>query len=136
MVRHGDHRSSRRSRRMRVVGGVVTFLAAGRRRRTVLSFLQKLPKVLDRLVQRPELRQQREVQLSETEHFPSQDGQLRVEGCELPSRWRGFSTELRRLRASLRLTGGSCWRWWRFAIVPRFVQIKSAQAPRQRRQPL
>ena len=50
------------------VGCVVALLAARRRRgRSVLLLLQQLTELLDRLVQRPELREQRQVQLAQSE---------------------------------------------------------------------
>ena len=57
MMMQRGRRPSRRWRRMRPVGCVVSLLAAGRRRRrSVLLLLQQLPKLLDRLVQGPQLR--------------------------------------------------------------------------------
>lgn len=59
MMMQRRRRPPRRRRRMRSVGRVVSLLAAGRRRgRPVLLLLQQLPKLLDRFVQRPQLRQQ------------------------------------------------------------------------------
>lgn len=60
-------RPSRRWWRMSPVGGVVPFFAAGRRRwRSIFLFLQKLSEFLDRFVQGPQLREQRQIQLSKS----------------------------------------------------------------------
>lgn len=50
----------------------------------------KLAEFLDRLVQRPQLWQQRKVQFSQTVHFLPKDGQLCIQGGHLPrrDRWR------------------------------------------------
>lgn len=68
---------------MRSVGRVVSFFAAGRRRRcSVLLFLQQLPELLNRLVQGPQLGQKREVELPQTElHKSESNYDLHVYRC-------------------------------------------------------
>lgn len=77
------------------VGRIVLFLVrrdgvgvrVGRRwrgwRESVL-LLQHRPKLLDGLVQGPQLRQQRQIQLSQAVHFSPEDGQLGVQCGGLP----------------------------------------------------
>lgn len=126
-------RSPRRWRRMSPVRGVVPFLATGRRRwRPVLLFLQQLPKLLNGLVQGPELREQREVQLSKTKHFSPQYSQLSIQSSELSGRWRWPGRRLdRTFTASLTFAGGSSGRRrWLATLASSTAQIESTEAPR------
>lgn len=89
MMMQRGRRPSRRWRRMRSVGCIISFFAAGRwRGRSVLLLLQQLSKLLDRLVQGPQLREQREVELPQPKHFSPEHCQLGIQGGELSGRWR------------------------------------------------